>query len=119
MKDEIPSLAEKFSLISYKNIRARLDKLSKKTSVLTPGKVLAALLSEALILKTRSVLHKDTKVLVTPEEVVGAIRRLLNEAAATEMDAMKISLPEIKRRTRKKRKPADSARAEATDAGKA
>jgi len=37
-------------------------------------------------------------VVVSPEEIVGAIRHLLNEAAVTEMEKIKISLPAKKQR---------------------
>jgi len=39
-----------------------------------------------------------TEVTVSPEEIVGAIRHMLNEAAVGEMEKVKISLPEKKQR---------------------
>ncbi len=49
----------------------------------------------------RRKLKKATDVRVTPEEIVGAIRRILNEVALGEMENIKISLPERKQRSRK------------------
>ena len=58
------------------------------------------MLSESSIRLIRRELRKSTAVLVTPEEVVGAIRRLLNEAAVSEMEAIRISFPERKHKKR-------------------
>ena len=43
----------------------------------------------------------STDVRVTPEEIVGAIRPILNEVALGEMEKITISLPERKQRSRK------------------
>ena len=102
-------LSEKFALLNYKNVkRGALDQLWQKRNVLTPHNLLASLLSEESIRQTRAELRKITAVLVSPEEVVGAVRRLLNEAAAAEMDAIKICLPVRKaRRSRGKTERAE------------
>ena len=102
LQDEPAVLAEKFSLVSYRNVRSGgLDKLWEKANVLTPNNLLSAILSEDSIRLLRRQLRKATDVLVTPEEVVGAIRRILNEVALGEMENIKISLPEQKKRPRK------------------
>ena len=102
LQDEPASLAEKFALVSYRNVRTKgLDKLWEKANVLTPNNLLSAVLSEESIRLLRRQLKKATDVLVTPEEVVGAIRRILNEVALGEMENIKISLPEKKKRPRK------------------
>ena len=62
---------------------------------------LSVILSEETIRKLRQQLRKAKDVLVTPEEIVGAVRRILNEAALGEMEKVKISLPEKKPRPRK------------------
>jgi hypothetical protein len=54
-------------------------------------------------------IKKNSKVIVTPEEIIGAIRRLLNESALSEMEKIKISLrsqnPANKSRPLHKKKP--------------
>ncbi len=102
--DNLELLAEKFELIGYKNVKkGGLEKLWEKRNVLTPRNVLKALLSEASLSLMRRELKKTTGVMITPEEIVGSIRSLLNEAAGIEMENIKISLPKSGqiRRTRK------------------
>lgn len=92
------TLAKKFNLVSYKNIKRNgLKRLWEKSNVLTPYNVLKLLLSEASIRSLQRGIKQATDVAVSPEDVVGAIRRLLNESAITEMNKIKISLPEKKR----------------------
>jgi len=87
-------LAEKFALIGYKNIkRSGLARLWEKSNVLSAQNILKVILSEKSIILIRSGLKKLTDVTVSPEEIVGAVRHLLNEAALTEMEKIKISLP--------------------------
>ncbi|MCK4850145.1 MAG: type I restriction enzyme HsdR N-terminal domain-containing protein [Phycisphaerae bacterium] len=100
--DEPATLAEKFSLFGYRNVRrGGLDEIWRKDNVLTPGNLLSVILSEESIRLLRRKLKKASDVRVAPEEIVGAIRRILNEAALGEMENIKISLPEKKKRTRK------------------
>ncbi len=47
-------------------------------------------------------MKRKSDIAIAPEDVVAGVRRLLNEAALNELSAIKISLPEKKRRTRKK-----------------
>ena len=102
INDDPVILAEKFALIGYKNIkRDGLVRLWEKANVLTAQNILKVILSEESIILIRKGLRKATNVTVSPEEIVGAVRRLLNEAALTEMEKIKISLPEKKKRTRK------------------
>ena len=94
-------LAEKFNLIGYKNIKkGGLAQLWEKANVLTAQNILKVILSEASIGLIRRGLKRVTDVTVSPEEIVGAVRRLLNEAALTEMEKIKISLPKRKPRKR-------------------
>jgi hypothetical protein len=72
----------------------------------------AILVSEESIKLVRRELRKATDVLVSPEEVVGAIRRILNEHALEEMGAVRISLPE-----RKKRRQAGTVKPAECDSG--
>ena len=114
LQDETSVLAQRFEVLSYKNVKkGLLDKLWAKTNVLTPKNVLGAILSEESIKLLRRTLRKTTGVLVSPEDVVGGIRRVLNEVGGAEMDSMKISLPE---RTRKRRRRSvDSAEAKGAE----
>ena len=97
--DNLTTLAEKFALIDYKNIkRGGLARLWEKSNVLTPQNILKIILSEGSIRLIRHGLRKATDVAVSPEEIVGAVRHMLNEAAVTEMEKIKISLPAKKQR---------------------
>ena len=66
-----------------------------------------AILSEESLVLIRRTLKKATDVMVSPEELIGAIRYLLNEAAIAEMEKIKISLP-VKKQQKKKIIPAIS-----------
>lgn len=95
-------LAEKFDLIGYKNVkRGGLAQLWEISNVLTSQNILKAILSEESIVLIRKRLKKMTYFTVSPEELIGAVRHLLNEAAIAEMEKIKISLPEKKQRKKK------------------
>jgi len=95
-------LAKKFELVSYKNVkRGSLTRLWEKSNVLTAQNILKGILSEKSIRLIRGEIKKATDVAVSPEEIVGAIRHLLNEAAIAEMEKIKISLPVKKQRSRR------------------
>ena len=99
INDDPVVLAGKFALISYKNIKKNgLSRLWEKSNVLTPQNILNIILSEQSLNSIRRELRKATDVTVTPEEIVGAIRHMLNEAALGEMEKVKISLPVKKQR---------------------
>ncbi len=102
INDDLAILAEKFNLISYKNIkRGKLVQLWERANVLAAQNILRVILSEKSLILIRQGLKRATDVAVSPEEIVGAVRRLLNEAALSEMERIKISLPEKKQRKRK------------------
>jgi len=102
MSDAPAILVQKFNLISYKNIkRGRLAQLWEKANVLSAQNILKVTLSEKSLILIRRGLKQLTDVAVSPEELVGAIRHLLNEASLAEMEKVKISLPEKKQRKRK------------------
>ena len=69
--------------------------------MLTAQNILRVILSEESIRLIRRELKKATDVTVSPEEIVGAVRHLLNEGAVGEMEKIKISLPEKKQQKRK------------------
>ena len=99
LEDDVADLAEKFEIVNYKNVKkGNLDILWQKTNVLKPRSVLTAILSEESIRLLRRKLRRSAGVPVSPEDVVGAIRRLLNEASGAEMEHIKITLPGTKRR---------------------
>jgi len=92
-------LAEKFNLIGYKNIkRGGLARLWEKSNVLAVQNILKIILSEQSITLIRRELKKATDVTVSPDEIVGAFRHLLNEVSVAEMEKIKISLPAKKQK---------------------
>ena len=96
LNDDLLILHKKFELVSYKNVRKQgLDKLWEKRNVLTVSNMLKAILSEDSIRLFQRRIKKATAtdVPVSPEDIVGAFRHLLNEAALSEMDKIKIALP--------------------------
>ena len=106
---EPATLAKKFALIGYKNIKKNgLAKLWEKRNVLTTRNVLKVILSEQSLNSIRREIKKITDVSVTPEEVVGSIRHMLNEASLGEMDKVRICLPE-----KRQKKPASRKKPEA------
>jgi len=101
INDDPITLARKFELISYKNIkRDKLVQLWERANVLTAQNILKVILSEKSLTLIRHGLKGATDVAVSPEEIVGGIRHLLNEAALAEMEKIRISLPKRKPRKR-------------------
>lgn len=101
MNDVPATLVDKFSQISYRNVkRGGLARLWEKSNVLSAQNLLKVILSEHSISLIRRGLKRATDVVVSPEEIVGGIRHLLNEASLAEMDKVKISLPLKKQRRR-------------------
>jgi hypothetical protein len=97
--DDPITLARKFDLVSYKNVKRNgLKELWQKSTVLAAHNILKAILSEESITLLQRRIKREAGVMVSPEDIVGAIRHILNEAAASEMDKIKISLPEKKQR---------------------
>jgi len=102
-------LAKKFELVSYKNVKkGSLARLWEKANVLTAQNLLKVILSEKSIRLIRGELKKATDVTVSPEEIVGAIRHLLNESSIAEMSKIKVSLPVKKQRSRRTTTPKSS-----------
>ena len=101
LNDDPLILAKKFEIISYKNVKNKgLDKLWIKRNVLTASNMLKAILSEESIKLYQRRLKKATGVRISPEDIVGQFRHLLNEAALSEMDKIKISLPARQQRAK-------------------
>jgi len=101
LNDDPLVLAKKFEIVSYKNLKKQgLDKLWEKRNVLTANNMLKAILAEESIKLYQRRIKKATEVTVSPEDIVGSFRYLLNEAALSEMDKIKITLPAKQRRAR-------------------
>lgn len=97
LTDDFAVLSSKFDLIGHKNVKkGGLARLWEKTNVLTPQNLLKAILSEDSLSLMGRKLKKATGVTVSADEVVGAVRHLLNESALTEMERIRISLPKKK-----------------------
>jgi len=93
MVDDLLVLQSKFELIGYKCVkRGGLDQLWQKNAALTAKSLLKILLSEPSISMIRRELKRKEKISLYPEEIVGGIRRLLNESAMSELENMKIYL---------------------------
>ena len=101
LNDDPLILAKKFEIISYKNVRKQgLDKLWEKRNVLTANNMLKAILSEESLKLYQRRLKKATSITISPEDIVGQFRHLLNEVALSEMDKIKISLPAGRQRAK-------------------
>ena len=99
INDDLAVLAKRFEVVSYKNVKkGSLPRLWEKSNILSAQNLLKVILSQRSIRIIRGELKKATDVTVSPEEVVGAVRRLLNETAVSEMQKIRISLPEKKPR---------------------
>jgi len=100
--DDVIVLAAKFELISYKKVKkGSLKKLWEKATVLSPGSLIDAIISQDSIRVLRRILRKNTNVLVAPEDIVNGIRKILNENAAIELSKKKIDFSEKKKVSRK------------------
>ncbi|MDP2918690.1 MAG: type I restriction enzyme HsdR N-terminal domain-containing protein [Dehalococcoidia bacterium] len=100
MTDEIPLLSSQFEIIGLRNVkRDGLSQVWYKSNVLTPRNVLKVILSEASLNMIRRELKKEASIALTPEEIFGAIRRLLNETAVSELENFRISLGKKVRKT--------------------
>jgi len=106
LSDDVAVLAERFDLISYKNVKkGALDELWEKTNVLRARNLLEALLSEDSLKAIRRGIRKNSGVMLAPEEIVSGIRRMLNENALASLEDIRISLPkQPKKRGRKAKK---------------
>jgi len=97
INDDPVILAEKFSSVGYKNVKkGGLARLWEKSNVLAARNILRAILAQESITLIRRKLKRATNVLVSPEEIIVAMRRLLNEAAIADMEKLNISVSEKK-----------------------
>ena len=102
LNDDLLVLSKKFEIVSYKNVRKQgLDKLWQTRNVLTANNMLKAILAEDSIrLFQRKIKKANKDVTVSPEDIVGSFRHLLNEATLSEMDKIRISLPAKQQRAK-------------------
>jgi len=104
LNDDLLVLAKKFEIISYKNVKNKgLDTLWETVNVLNANNMLKAILSAESIKLYQRRLKKATGVRISPEDIVGQFRHLLNEAALSEMDNIRISLPARQQRSKASR----------------
>jgi len=107
--DDIERVAAGFDIVSFKNVRKDgLKSLWDKHSALKTESLLAEILSESFIAMLRRKIRQEHSVPVNAEDVVAAIRSLLNDNASSIMDTMKICLPPKIKRV-KKGNPSDPA----------
>ena len=98
--DDVSGLAKHFELVSFKSVKkGALD----KTNVLHPRNLLQAILSKSSVKILRRELRKDSGVHLSPEDIVSAVRRMLNEAALSELENVQLMLPERKPKRKKRR----------------
>ncbi len=105
LTDDVSLLAKRFDLISYKNVKkGGLEDLWQKTNVLHPRKLLQAILSEPSLNVVRRELRKDSGVLLSTEEIMSGVRRLLNETALSELENVRIYIPEKKHKPKRRKR---------------
>ena len=103
LHDAIPDLVDKFALLSFRQVKKNtLDEVWRKANILTHRNILSAMLSEDAIKLIRRQLKKTFDVLVSPEEIIAATRKLLNETAIAELESICFTLSKRKSIPRKK-----------------
>ena len=101
LNDDLETINRKFEMISYKNVKKQgLVVLWKKRDVLNANNMLKTILSEEFLKLYQRRLKQVTGITVSPEDIVGQFRQLLNEAASSEMAKINISLPAKKQSTK-------------------
>lgn len=111
LKDDLEKLAAKFDLISLKSVRqGGLDVLWKRTEVLRPEGLLGSILAPESTRVIRRIIKRDTGVSVAADDVVGALRRMLNENAARVLQDVQVTLPKKTERATDKKIHRDAVR---------
>ena len=102
LTDDTKDLAAKFNAIGYKSVKkGSLRKLWEKATVLAPGTLLSALVSQDCTRTLRRALRKNTGVSIAPEDLVRGIKKLLNENAAIELSKIKVDFSEGRKRKKR------------------
>lgn len=108
LADDVAHLAKCFDIISYRNVKkGALNDIWQKTNVLHPRNLLQAILSDSSLKVLRRELRKYSGILLSPEELLAGIRRILNESALSELEGVQISLSKTKvsRKRKSSREP--------------
>ena len=93
MHDAPNSLAEHFELISLQSVKkGSLDKLWRKEKSLTPRALVSAMVSEPTLNCLRTILRKEAGHRPNPEDIIVAMRKILDQRALRLMDEVEISL---------------------------
>lgn len=102
LEDDVKKLIDRFELISLQSFRrGLLDQLWQKRKALAPRHMLQAILSDKSIGYLRRELKRSADVSLTVEDVLSAVRHLLNENAAAALEQVTIRFPEQKRKRSK------------------
>ena len=110
LTDDVSILAQRFEIISFKSVKkGALDDVWQKTNVLHPRNLLQAILSESSMKILRRELRKNSGVSLSLEDVLSGIRRLLNEIALTELENVRLFLPDRKPNKKKSAMTKESA----------
>jgi hypothetical protein len=94
LHDAPEALTAKFQLVSYRNVKqGNLGKLWERTEALSPSRLLTAILSRDSLTTIRRALRRETGVRVRADQIVTALRKMLNEATAGMLEDIEVSLP--------------------------
>jgi hypothetical protein len=97
VKDDLEVLSRKFDCISLKNLRKGfLNTLWQRVDALSPESFLQALVAPETIRTIRLSIRRSTGVSVNADHVVGALRKMLNETAASVLEDVEIVLPQAR-----------------------
>jgi predicted type IV restriction endonuclease len=105
LQDEIEELEDKMRVLSKKAVRNRsLEKRWELIRSLSAHNLLKAILADDSIKLIRRNIRKETDVLVSVEEVVSGLRKILNEKGLSEMENISVTLsPQAPRRRRRRK----------------
>lgn len=108
LNDCIDELYVKMGHLTKRNVlKNGLEKLWRKTEGLSPTQLFKATFTSSAINAIRKNIRKETEILITPEEVVSAFRKMLNENALKILNDMSFSYLEKKpRKIREKKEEA-------------
>lgn len=99
MTDDVADLSAKFEIISFKSVKRKsLQKVWEKATVLSPESLLASIASPESLRVLCRVLRRNTGVIIAQEDLIKAIKKILNETAAIELSKIKIDLKPKKRK---------------------
>ena len=96
---DVNVLVDRFALISLKSIRkGNLQTLWQKANVLSESNLLQVIFSQECRNLIKRELKRSTGVAIADEELILAIRRMLNENAGSEVDSIKVKIASHSRR---------------------